>query len=263
MPVSTVDFDLATSLRYDPKLLTADFNTQVNGIELPYLLFAYHIDRLLAAANAFQWPYARQALTAPDAAARIRSACDDAVMRTPLDEKREGLGLRILLSSSGDLRVEAHPTRPLSRDPLFGARINPATTPPERLPQPILAVHIDTQSTSVSLFTAHKTTQRSQYNAARARFGIVDRRSPHDVLLYNDRREVTECSVRNIAFWRGEGWVTPPARCGGLPGVVRRYLLEYGYVKEGTIKLSDVRIGEIVLLSNGWDGTILGRIVGD
>ena len=263
MPVSTDDFDLVTSLRYDPKLLTSDFNTQVNGIELPYLLFVYHVDRLLAAANAFQWPYARQALTAPDAAARIRYACDDAVMHCPLTDKEKGLGLRVLLSSSGDLRVEAHPTRPLIKDPLFAARINPMTTSPDRLPPTILSVHIDTQPTSPSLFTAHKTTQRHLYNAARARFGIVDRRSPHEVLLYNERREVTECSVRNVAFWRGEGWVTPPTRCGGLPGVVRRYLLEHGYIKEGIVKLSDVRIGEIVLLCNGWDGTILGRIVGD
>ena len=89
-------------------------------------------------------------------------------------------------------------------------------------------------------------------------------------MLYNERGEVMEGSVRNVAFWRGEnergdggGWVTPPDRSGGLPGTVRRYLLERGMMKEGVIRVSDVRIGEYVLLSNGWDGTILGRIVGD
>ena len=77
---------LVTSLRYDPRLLTAEFNTKVNDIELPYLLFVYHVDRLLAAANAFQWPYARQALAAPDAAARIRYASDDVVIHSRLAE---------------------------------------------------------------------------------------------------------------------------------------------------------------------------------
>lgn len=90
-------------------------------------------------------------------------------------------------------------------------------------------------------------------------------------MLYNERGEVMEGSVRNVAFWRGGenergdggGWVTPPDRSGGLPGTVRRYLLERGMMKEGVIRVSDVRVGEYVLLSNGWDGTILGRIVGD
>ena len=62
---------------------------------------------------------------------------------------------------------------------------------------------------------------------------------------------------------RGDGWVTPSERAGALPGTVRRYLLERGIVREGTIRASDLRAGEWVLLSHGWDGTLLGRITRD
>lgn len=175
------------------------------------------------------------------------------------------LQIRVLLSSVGELRVEAHPTRPFTRDPLRAASIstNPQTIPPSDLPSPIFSVYLDTRPTPASAFTAFKTTSRAHYDAARARRGIADRRELREVLLYNERGEVSEGSVRNVAFWRGDGWVTPPERSGGLPGTVRRYLLEKGLVKEGIVRVADVRVGEYVLLSNGWDGTVLGRVVGD
>ncbi|OCB90917.1 hypothetical protein A7U60_g1827 [Sanghuangporus baumii] len=290
MPVPTADFELFTSLRYDPKLLTSEFNTRVNKIELPYLLFQYHFDRLLAAATYFGWRSAVAQLKAPGASERLRHMCDQAVMDSVLTDKEKGLGvsvslffsafyfvsdrrhvqLRVLLSRSGNIRVEAHPTRPLTRDPLLAASVNPLTTPPTHLPGPIFTVHLDTQATPASAFTSFKTTARGHYDAARVRRGIKDRRELREVLLYNERGEVMEGSVRNVAFWRGEnergeggGWVTPSDRSGGLAGTVRRYLLERGMMKEGTIRVSDVRIGEYVLLSNGWDGTILGHVVGD
>ncbi|KAL5525433.1 ABZ2 [Sanghuangporus sanghuang] len=270
MPVPTADFELFTSLRYDPKLLTSEFNTRVNKIELPYLLFQYHFDRLLAAATYFGWRSAVAQLKAPGASERLRHMCDQAVMDSVLTDKEKGLGLRVLLSRSGNIRVEAHPTRPLTRDPLLAASVNPLTTPPTHLPGPIFTVHLDTQATPVSAFTSFKTTARGHYDAARVRRGIKDRRELREVLLYNERGEVMEGSVRNVAFWRGEnergeggGWVTPSDRSGGLAGTVRRYLLERGMMKEGTIRVSDVRVGEYVLLSNGWDGTILGHVVGD
>ncbi|EJD05274.1 uncharacterized protein FOMMEDRAFT_27438 [Fomitiporia mediterranea MF3/22] len=275
MPVSTTDFDLFTSFRYDPKLLTSPWNTAVNKIETPYLFFNYHIERLVAAALHFGWYRALDAVQAPGASARIRHMCDQAVMDCVLPDKEKGLGLRVLLSITGDIRVEAHPTRPLTRDPLLAASINPLTTPTSRLPTPIFTVQLDTQPTPTSAFTSFKTTARAHYDAARARRGIKDRRELREVLLYNERGEIMEGSVRNVAFWRGGdandpsfgvgvgGWVTPPDRSGGLPGTVRRYLLERGMMKEGIIRVSDVKIGEYVLLSNGWDGTILGRVVGD
>lgn len=93
MPGALPDFDLLTSLRYDPKLLTAAYNTDVNGIELPYLFFRFHIERLAAGAAAFNWPRASAALRAPGAAQRLLHMCDQAVMESPLTGKEKGIGV--------------------------------------------------------------------------------------------------------------------------------------------------------------------------
>ena len=49
----------------------------------------------------------------------------------------------------------------------------------------------------------------------------------------------------------------------GLPGTVQRYLLEQGLLEESEkpIKKEEVRVGDWVLLSNGWEGTVLGVVV--
>ncbi|KAI5118783.1 hypothetical protein M0805_005013 [Coniferiporia weirii] len=266
----TASFDLLTSLRYDPRLLTAAYNTDVNGLELPYLLFAYHVDRLVCAAEAFAWPRALDAVAAPGAPEHLRHMCDQAVMQCTLPEKERGLGLRVLLSSSGDLRVEVHPTRALPHDLLLAAHFDPsrytsdvdAEADADAVPRPLFAVTLDTEPTRVAVaaLAAHKTTARAHYDAARARAGLRDRREAREVVLVNEQGELTEGSVRNVAFWREGGWVTPSERCGALPGTVRRLLLERGLVREGVLRSEDVRPGEWVLLFNGWDGTLLGRI---
>ncbi|KAH8103761.1 aminotransferase [Phellopilus nigrolimitatus] len=297
MPVPSPDYDLFTSFRYDPKLLTAPYNTEVNGIELPYLLFVYHVDRLVAAATKFGWTRAVQTMKACGVSERLRHMCDQTVMECGLPDKEKGLGvsslsmfvspdkadqailvscihsegggpaLRVLLSSTGDLNVEVRPARRLSRDLLRAAYFNPSATPSPSaasLPAPIFTVYLDTRPTPASAFTAHKTTSAARTaTPPRARRGLKDRAEPKEVLLYNERGEITEGSARNAAFWRDGAWVTPAERCGGLPGTVRRYLLERGLVKEGVVRAADVRAGEWVLLSNGCEGTLLGRVVRD
>lgn len=93
MPGTLPDFDLLTSLRYDPKLLTAAYNTDVNGIELPYLFFRFHIERLAAAAAAFGWSRAASVLRGPGATQRLLHMCDQAVMESPLTGKEKGIGV--------------------------------------------------------------------------------------------------------------------------------------------------------------------------
>lgn len=129
-------------------------------------------------------------------------------------------------------------------------------------PQPVLHVHLDTQSTTSSLFTSNKTTSRAHYEAARSRVGLKDRNEPQEVILYNENGEVMEGSFRNVAFWRDGGWVSPANSSGGLPGTVRRWLIEQDLLKVGVIHKEDIHPGDCVLLTNGIDVTILGRMVG-
>ncbi len=131
----------------------------------------------------------------------------------------------------------------------------------------LLAIHLDTVPTASSVFTRTKTTHRDHYNAARSRFSIPPPPSPSldEVVLFNKNDDITETSIRNIAFVRRSPpqWVTPAASTGCLPGVIRRWLLEQGRIveaDEGELKKYDIVHGEYVLTFNGVEGCRLGRI---
>lgn len=92
-------------------------------------------------------------------------------------------------------------------------------------------------------------------------------------MLWNERGECMEGSLTSLYFWRavapvvegsaGWRWVTPSLESGGNNGTTRRWLLEMGMVTEGVIGVDGVRVGEVVLLSNGvrgiWAGVVVGR----
>jgi len=114
--------------------------------------------------------------------------------------------------------------------------------------------HID----SSNRFLYHKTTQRATYDAARAASPDCD-----DVLLWNEREEVTESSVANIVVRLGDRLVTPPISAGLLPGVFREYLLRRRIVEEQSVFLSDLSRASAIYLVNsvrGWiRATMLDR----
>ena len=67
---------------------------------------------------------------------------------------------------------------------------------------------------------------------------------------------ITETSIANVAFYR-EGWVTPATSTGCLEGVMRRWLLEHGKIKEdvvGVLTKDSVADEEQVLVFNGVSG---------
>jgi para-aminobenzoate synthetase/4-amino-4-deoxychorismate lyase len=75
------------------------------------------------------------------------------------------------------------------------------------------------------------------------------------VVLVNDRGEVTESTIANVAVRLEGRWVTPPVEAGSLPGIGRAVELEEGRVIEGPITIDDVRSSdEVALISDarGW-----------
>jgi para-aminobenzoate synthetase/4-amino-4-deoxychorismate lyase len=96
----------------------------------------------------------------------------------------------------------------------------------------------------------HKTTRREPYERRKRRRPDVD-----DVLLINERGEVTESTVANLAV-RIEGmWVTPPLDCGLLAGTYRRVLVRQGRLTERTVGVIELREAEdLALVSSvrGW-----------
>lgn len=172
--------------------------------------------------------------------------------------------VRVLLSKRGKISIGSTPIPELSKpeDPFYAAILNPVSS---HLPSdPSISVHLDTEPTLPSVFTTTKTTYREAFNLARARVGIpavgVEPGTPKDVILYRPDGQVMETSIRNIAFWRGERWVTPPLQVGCLPGVARRLLIEEGKITEGQIFVADLKVGEVFLSFNAVEGARLARL---
>ena len=96
---------------------------------------------------------------------------------------------------------------------------------------------------SRDVFLFHKTTHREMYES---------RRMPDcdEVILINERGEVTECCIGNLVVMLDGECVTPPARCGLLGGTFREALLARGHVCERVVKPDDVRRAEGLYMVN-------------
>jgi para-aminobenzoate synthetase/4-amino-4-deoxychorismate lyase len=94
-------------------------------------------------------------------------------------------------------------------------------------------------------FLYHKTTIRGVYERAR-----LTARGYDDVLLWNERGEVTESTVANVVVSRNGTKVTPPVQCGLLPGIFREWLIDNGDIEEGIVGIEDLKEAEEVFLIN-------------
>ncbi|KAI0778721.1 aminotransferase [Trametes elegans] len=259
-------FELISTTKYDPQLRDITWNTDANaGTPSPYLLLRYHHRRLLDAAEVHGWPLS------PDfSTVRLKELCGEAAQRSAQSRTPEhSFRIRILLSFTGTVSVTATPIpSPSTRDPAALSLWLPSVSPTPPTPSSDwLILHLDTEPTSSSLFTRTKTTRREHYTAARDRFNIPPppTSSPDEVLLFNEDGDITETSIRNVAFVRRSPpcWVTPPASSGCLPGVMRRWLLEKGRIIEadvGELRRDQVVDGEYVLTFNGVEGCRIGRV---
>lgn len=91
----------------------------------------------------------------------------------------------------------------------------------------------------------HKTTHRTVYtNLLQASPGF------DDLLLWNERGEVTESCIANIMVEMEGRWFTPPIQCGLLPGVYRAHLLASGQIEERVIHLDELKQCTSLMLIN-------------
>jgi para-aminobenzoate synthetase/4-amino-4-deoxychorismate lyase len=98
---------------------------------------------------------------------------------------------------------------------------------------------------SQDVFLYHKTTNRAVYERAKADFPDAD-----DVLLFNERGEVTESTIANVIIELDGRKVTPPVSCGLLAGTFRDELLAIGEIEEQVITLDDLKRADSVCLIN-------------
>lgn len=96
-----------------------------------------------------------------------------------------------------------------------------------------------------SPFLYHKTTHRAPYEQARSENPSFD-----DVLLWNQRGELTESTLANLVVEREGVRVTPPQACGLLAGTFRAECLARGELREAVIHRDELRPGMRIWLIN-------------
>lgn len=92
-------------------------------------------------------------------------------------------------------------------------------------------------------FLFHKTTNRDVYEQA-----II--KGYDDVLLFNEKNELTEFTIGNLVVKMNGELFTPPVECGLLAGTFRAELIASGEVKERVHRIQDLAECEAVFLVN-------------
>jgi para-aminobenzoate synthetase/4-amino-4-deoxychorismate lyase len=109
---------------------------------------------------------------------------------------------------------------------------------------------------SRDIFLFHKTTHREVYERARNDADHCD-----DVILWNEKNELTETTIANLFLEIDGELVTPPVACGLLAGTYRRHMLDTGKVKEAVVKKSDLGKASKIYVANSVRGLLEARLV--
>ena len=191
-----------------------------------YALRVEHLRRLADSAEYFGYPL------------------DLAKIERRLDALAAELGapgkVRLLVGPDGAVRVEA---RPLAEGAL-----------PEPLRVGLARAPVD----SGDVWLYHKTTRRAAYEAARAARPDCD-----EVILWNERGELTEATTSNVVLELDGGHWTPPLSAGLLAGTLRARLLAEGTIAERTLTPADLARADRVWLINSVRGWRVGQIQRD
>jgi len=162
----------------------------------------------------------------------IRGALLAATAPLPSQEHK----VRLLVAQDGTPQIEVTPLSPLP----MPWRLRLAKSP------------VNSQDT----FLYHKTTHRDVYEQAKRQ-----REDCNDVLLWNERGEITESCIANVALELGGQLYTPPVNSGLLAGTHRAELLEQGKITEKVLQVEELGDATRVILLNSvrkcWDATLL------
>jgi para-aminobenzoate synthetase/4-amino-4-deoxychorismate lyase len=190
-----------------------------------YFLLARHLDRLKASAHYFAYPY------------------NEPVIREKLRETAGKHGtaqwkVRLILDASG--RVTCSTQSLLPRTSIL--RVGVANGP----------VNSDDRS-----LYHKKTTNLERWQAELREHPDWD-----DLILWNERGDVTESTIANVVIRRGENLITPRRESGLLAGTFREELLESGEIVEDRISLAELQgTGEFYLINSvqKWRRAVLKR----
>ncbi len=108
---------------------------------------------------------------------------------------------------------------------------------------------------SSDCFLFHKTTNRAVYE--RAAHGTAE---SDDVVLWNERGQITETCIANVVVKLGSRLVTPSLECGLLAGTLRELLLQRRDIAEGIVTRNDLAAASKIYVVNSvrlWREAIL------
>jgi para-aminobenzoate synthetase/4-amino-4-deoxychorismate lyase len=189
-----------------------------------YWLLDRHISRLLDSAEYFNIP------------------ADEPTIREALQAAGQNLAapakVRLLVGQDGRPSVE---TAPLSA----GAG-----------PSPLRLGVASEPVWSGDRWLYHKTTERDAYERA-----LAGRPDCDDVVLVNERGEVTETSRANLVVELNGRRYTPPVSCGLLAGTARQKLLERGEIAARILSVDDLRQAQRVWTLNSVRGLQAAELV--
>ncbi|MCJ1282699.1 hypothetical protein MMC26_002024 [Xylographa opegraphella] len=259
-PQSPPNLAIFTTLRSDALLLTHPLNRFSPTSPSPpspsqFYLLSYHRDRLLCAAQQFNFQPAIKLLSTPSSLSTLQSALEQHLLHTYSSRTHPSpVRIRMTVSSDGAITLTSAPTPALPLSAFFPLSLSP-------FPDPATAawrIRLSLTAVIPSPYTVHKTTKREMYDTAR---GLLSATATDvEVLVVNERGEVMEGSLTTPYFWREGSWVTPREECGGNRGTTRRWALERGVAVEGVVRAEEVQVGEVVWLSNGVRGFGWGMV---
>lgn len=173
-----------------------------------------HLERLKESAHYFGWPFKIEATQ--HALSELKAA---------LASYTVPLRVRLLLNRLGELSHSIHPLTPLPSPYVVSLATAPVDSNDRRL--------------------YHKTTDRFIYDSAKPRDATA-----HDVLLWNERNELTESRIANLIVSIGGVLYTPPLTSGLLPGCYRAELLEKRALNERVLYTHDLVQADALYLIN-------------
>jgi para-aminobenzoate synthetase/4-amino-4-deoxychorismate lyase len=164
-----------------------------------YFLLDYHLQRLQNSAIYFNYKIELEKIKN-----KLISITDNL--------KEKYYKIRLLVSETGNIKYEVIPYSP------------PINTQPVKLRLNSIAID------SSNPFLYHKTTNRKIYQNAKANTLDCD-----DVILWNERGEITETCIYNIIVEHNSEYLTPAVSCGLLAGTYRQLLLDKNEIKQAMI----------------------------
>jgi para-aminobenzoate synthetase / 4-amino-4-deoxychorismate lyase len=127
---------------------------------------------------------------------------------------------------------------------------------PPSLPGPALCAVLHLPVDEGDWRLRHKCSDRSFYEAGLA---AAKGAGAAEALFIRDDGLITEGSFTNLFVERDERLLTPPARLGLLPGVLRRSLIEVGRAVEAELRLEDLEHG--FFIGNAVRGLMAAKLI--